>query len=143
MAKTLAKLLLDAANKGTNAYAGFKALTAEEIGEILTMAREDYDNSIKVTPGKSATHFALFDDDPVNRKEGEEIQKCVAEYGTGCVQLGFDGYGDAGSAEGHGRPVTVEYYGNQVRVLVWADINQEDPTHIIPLDEAKEEKRRA
>ena len=36
-------------------------------------------------------------------------------------------------AEGHGTPVFIELYKGELRVIVWADINQEDPTHIIPL----------
>lgn len=34
-------------------------------------------------------------------------------------------------------PVLVELHEGQVRVLVWGDINNEDPTHIISLEGAK------
>lgn len=58
------------------------------------------------------------------------------------LTLAFPGYGTAGMAEGHGWPVAVEVYKKELRVLVWGDINQEDPTHIISLEGALESNRR-
>ncbi len=57
------------------------------------------------------------------------------------VSLYAEGYGDCGSTEGHGTPVFIELYKGELRVLVWADINQEDPTHVIPLGGAREDRR--
>ena len=57
------------------------------------------------------------------------------------VSLSAAGYGDFGSAEGHGTPVYVELYRGELRVLVWADINREDPTHVITLGGAREDRR--
>jgi hypothetical protein len=57
------------------------------------------------------------------------------------VALYAAGYGDGGSAEGHGTPVFIELYRGELRVLVWGDINREDPTHIIPLGGAREDRR--
>ncbi len=57
------------------------------------------------------------------------------------VSLIAEGYGDSGSAEGHGTPVFIELYKGELRVLVWSDINKEDPTHIIPLGGAQEDRR--
>lgn len=53
-----------------------------------------------------------------------------------------DGYGDLGTTPGHGSPVIIELYKGVLRVIVWADINQEDPTHIIELGDARESERR-
>lgn len=35
----------------------------------------------------------------------------------------------------HEAPICLEYYQGSIRLLVYADENQEDPTHIIPLDD--------
>jgi hypothetical protein len=50
-----------------------------------------------------------------------------------------EGYGDFGSAEGHGCPVFLELHQGRLRLVVFADIGQEDPTHIIDLEGAKED----
>ena len=59
----------------------------------------------------------------------------VQPYGTGVY----------GSADGYGWPVVVEFDPEDLvqppRVLIWADINQEDPTHIISLAQAMESTR--
>lgn len=52
-----------------------------------------------------------------------------------------DGYGHCGTAAGHGTPVFVELYKGELRVIVWADINREDPTHVISLTGAREDHR--
>jgi hypothetical protein len=57
------------------------------------------------------------------------------------VSLYADAHGDSGSSEGHGTPVFIELYKGELRVLVWADINKEDPTHIISLAGAREDRR--
>lgn len=54
----------------------------------------------------------------------------------------FKGYGDCCSAEGHGVPIILERYEGKLRLIVWADINKEDPTHIIDLEEAREDNRK-
>lgn len=57
------------------------------------------------------------------------------------VSLYSERYGDRTSAEGHGPPVFIELYKGELRVLVWADINREDPTHVIPLGGARVNRR--
>ena len=54
------------------------------------------------------------------------------------IELYFEDYGVAGALVGHGPPVIIEHWGGELRVIVWADINSEDPTHIISLEGAKE-----
>jgi hypothetical protein len=49
------------------------------------------------------------------------------------VSLYAEGYGDRTSSEGFGSPLFVELHKGELRVLVWADINREDPTHISSL----------
>jgi hypothetical protein len=57
------------------------------------------------------------------------------------VSMHAEGYGDCGTAEGHGTPVFIELYRGELRVLVWANINREDPPHIISLAGAREDRR--
>ena len=54
------------------------------------------------------------------------------------VSIEAKGYGDSGSADGHGSPIFLELYRGRLRLLIWADINVEDPTHVIDLAEAQE-----
>jgi hypothetical protein len=52
----------------------------------------------------------------------------------------FEGHGCAGYVEGGGQ-VLFELYKGVPRVVIWADIRQEDPTNIIYLDQAHEKHR--
>lgn len=58
------------------------------------------------------------------------------------VSLFALGYGDRTSADGHGTPVFIELLRGELRLLVWSDINAEEPTHIISLGGAREDRRR-
>ena len=44
---------------------------------------------------------------------------------------------------GHGMKafVAIEIWEGELRLLVWSDLNQEDPTHIISLENAREANR--
>ena len=57
------------------------------------------------------------------------------------LYLLFRGYGDATSNDGHGCPIKIENDGGRIRIVVWSDINSEEYTHSIYLDEALESKR--
>lgn len=61
--------------------------------------------------------------------------------GTG-LDIAFDGYGDHDSENGFGAPIYIEYYAGALRLLVFADINQESPTHVIDLSGALESARK-
>jgi hypothetical protein len=43
------------------------------------------------------------------------------------------GYGDGGSARGHGCPVIIEQYNGELRICPWTDINRDDCGEVIPL----------
>ncbi len=43
---------------------------------------------------------------------------------------------------GHRAIIGIEVWEGELRCMVWADINQEDPTHIINLDDARVDRRR-
>lgn len=57
------------------------------------------------------------------------------------VSIYANGYGDYGTAQGHGSPVFLELHRGRLRLIVWSDINNEDPT-IISLEGAREDRRR-
>lgn len=58
------------------------------------------------------------------------------------IAISFDGYGDCVSMEGYGEPVFIELREDGLHLVVWADINQEDPTHDINLSGAREDRRK-
>ena len=49
-----------------------------------------------------------------------------------------EGYGDFGSAPGHGCPVFLELYRERLRLVVFPDINSQEPT-VIDLEAARED----
>lgn len=57
------------------------------------------------------------------------------------IYLYPEGYGDAGTENGYGCPVMIERWEGGLRVVIWGDINREDPTHIISLEGARENLR--
>jgi hypothetical protein len=59
------------------------------------------------------------------------------------VMIGAEGYGEKTAADGAGFPVVVEFHEGKFRVLVWSDIDEEDPTHIISLEGAREDARQS
>ena len=53
------------------------------------------------------------------------------------IDIEFDGYGSH-SVEGSA-PVYIDCFHRRPRVLIFGDINQEDPTHVIELQGARSE----
>jgi hypothetical protein len=53
-----------------------------------------------------------------------------------------DGFGCDASYGEYGSPVFLEYRNGHLRLIVWGDINKEDPTHTIDLDGALESNRK-
>ena len=64
--------------------------------------------------------------------------KLLTEGGQLWIQP--EGYGDKCSAEGHGCPVGLEIWQGRLRLIVYDDINEEDP-QIIDLKNARETAR--
>jgi prepilin-type processing-associated H-X9-DG protein len=64
------------------------------------------------------------------------------KFGQAGMEFCAKGYGNMGMADGHGSPFIVEHYEGHLRLIVWADINQEDPTHTIDLEGAREDARK-
>ncbi len=78
-----------------------------------------------------------FINDPVTGKK-LLIEVQVNSMG---IFIHADGYGEKTSVESASFPIMVEFYNDRLRVLTWGDINQEDPTHIIGMEGARESLR--
>lgn len=57
------------------------------------------------------------------------------------ISIYAKGYGDNWSVEGRGIPIWIDYRDGNLRVYVYGNINKEDPTHVISLAGAREERR--
>lgn len=78
--------------------------------------------------------------------EGHDGNRIVIEvelekngYGLAIKPSGF---GDHCSEDGYGYPVLIELFEGKLRVIVWDDINEEEPSHVIDLAGAKESNRK-
>ena len=60
----------------------------------------------------------------------------------GRLLINIDGYGDKLTCDGDGEPVMLELNDGELRVVIWGDINKENPTEIISLEGSKESKRK-
>lgn len=75
----------------------------------------------------------------------DSTNKCLkasAKFVNGKLLIRVEGYGDSSSYDGEGEPVVIEFFDNKINVVVWSDINKEDPTHKIDLENAKEKYRK-
>jgi hypothetical protein len=68
-------------------------------------------------------------------------QQVIVDCNDSEIWISATGYGDAGSVPGYGEIIAIEQYHGSLRVIVWNDINEEEPT-IIPLGNAKESNRK-
>lgn len=94
------------------------------------MARDESSNV------RIAVRYDLFDvDDMVVGNT-----PAIVDITDDAIEIGFEGYGEKCAPEGYGHPIRIERYKGEMRLLVWADINQEDPTHTISLEGAREDK---
>jgi len=58
------------------------------------------------------------------------------------TEVFIDGFGISTMSDGYGPIIYLEHYEGKPWLYIWADINQEDPTHKIDLSEALESNRR-
>ena len=78
----------------------------------------------------------LIDADP--SFGGRQPIKVVADQRG--VSIEAKGYGDCCSAEGHGSPVFLELHQGHLRLIVFTNINEQEPK-IIDLEAAREDQR--
>lgn len=78
--------------------------------------------------------------DQTDTKRTLPVEVAVEGNGMGIV-IRPEGYGCFGCVDGTVGPIYLEFYEGRMRLLVWDDINQEDPSHVIDLEEAREDRR--
>ncbi|WP_224056005.1 hypothetical protein [Vibrio penaeicida] len=73
---------------------------------------------------------------------GDKVSASI-EIGNigGELLLSAKGYSDCNSEDNVGFPLLIENNAGNLQLRVWADINKEDPTHVISLQGAKNEMR--
>ena len=83
--------------------------------------------------------------DAEKSEKSENAQKKVditIECSNDSIYIMPKGYGDANSSDGGGGcPIMIEIWEGQLRLVAWADINKQDPTHIISMEKAQESLR--
>ncbi len=77
----------------------------------------------------------------LNEYDGEEKLKVGVTETTNSIEIVPEGYGDFGSEDGCGVPILIEIYEGRLRLVVWNDINSEDPM-IIDMESARESNRK-
>lgn len=75
--------------------------------------------------------------DPVTGKQFEVKARAQGH----CLELSVKGYSDYGSVPDDGALVLLDCFDGRLRVHVYDDINNPEPTHSIDLEGAREERR--
>lgn len=75
--------------------------------------------------------------------EGKGRLKCKIDCDAGCIWIAVEGYGDAASPDGYGFPIKVELYEKELHVVLFGDINKQDPTAVLSMQGAREFLRKA
>lgn len=88
---------------------------------------------------KTTVFFELNDQ---HQNTTGKVRGEVRRVGVRGLELVVEGYGSCNMLPGHGSPLWIELYEGKLRLVVFADINQEDPTHIIDLEDARELARK-
>ncbi len=81
--------------------------------------------------------FELYDE-----SEGDSIEGYIDMESDLGIALHFEGYGDCCSDDDNGKPVYIEKFDNDVKVRVYSEINSEEPTHSISLENSRLDKRK-
>jgi len=69
--------------------------------------------------------------------EHKRVKLELDEVMEGKIWIKLEGYGDPSSQDGEGCPVGIEIWEGQLRLIVWDDINVQDP-RIINMEGANE-----
>jgi hypothetical protein len=136
-----------------------------EVDEVLTrdgvssLVKRDYDDGYFIDFLADDGHLTTLpeslvhpeqDDDTTARftvtltdsGDGDDTLAVTVEANKNGIEIKPEGYGDLGTIDGYGCPVFLEWANGKLMLHVWADINQEDPTHSIDLTGAKESLRK-
>ncbi|MFK5950996.1 MAG: hypothetical protein QM500_19765 [Methylococcales bacterium] len=91
---------------------------------------------LKLEQNKNAS-FTLQDGHP---DFNDDISGCVITEGTG-IGVALEGYSDYYSDDQTGVPIFIEKYEGDIKVRIYGDINNDSPTQVISLKEAKNSLR--
>lgn len=86
--------------------------------------------------GRTVVPFRIRD-----MADGDKVASGNVTISDQGIFIHIDGHGDKVMEDDASQPIMVEQYDGQVRVVVWSDINQEDPTDTINMDGARVERR--
>jgi len=81
-------------------------------------------------------HTTLFDEMTHKQK------KATVFLDNGKIYIRVNGYGTMTEKKGYGLPIAVETWDNNLRALLWTDIDNEDP-EIISMENAKEKIKKS
>jgi hypothetical protein len=77
----------------------------------------------------------------VLREQCMDVPPCAVKarlsFASGQLWIRPEGYGDKCSTDGHGYPLGLEIWQGRLRLIVYGDINEEEP-RIIDLENARE-----
>jgi hypothetical protein len=80
--------------------------------------------------------FEIFDQSEQDGSVTGEV-----EVTKEAILLKFDGYTNCNSPGDGGEIIMIEIWEGRLKISVWSDVNQEDPTHDIDLEAARTELR--
>ena len=91
---------------------------------------------LEVPKGQAAVVSGTIADEAT----GDPIPVAVV-FGPHGIEIKIEGYGEKCAQDGFGSPVFVDFYKGEINVLVWDDINEEEPKKI-SLEGAREKLRK-
>ena len=137
-------LVIDVDGVSGELFPYYSGLDEETVIEILADTQTAIQASLlkaALTATASSSHFPLSLVDAAADGEGEILKGWVETNNKFGAAIHLEGYRDSCSDDTNGTPVYIEIWDGNARVLVYSNINEEEPTHIISLAGAKIENR--
>lgn len=103
-------------------------------GENVRVMRQIDEDERRTTRTEDAPEEANMSSRLYAELDGHKV---TVEATGDAIFLRLEGYGTA--VESEGWPIRIDWFHGYPQVYLWADINQEDPTHVISLEQALEE----
>ena len=91
----------------------------------------------------SLTEFSVMFTLKDQLKRDRSLPVKVKFQSGGSIELRGPGYGNFNMPPGHAGPLYIELADDSLRAVIWSNINEEDPTHVIDLEGARESNRKA